>query len=74
MNLIPAYGRDYRSKKAVQADLDADKDFLIADISSPYDGKPINAAQLRAEGVRRVQIRYDRQRKVAIFSVQGGAT
>lgn len=42
MHLIPAYGRDYKSKKAIQADLEANKDFVIADISSQYDGKPVN--------------------------------
>lgn len=42
MTLTPAYGRDYKSAKDVKADWDANKDFIIADISSPYDGKPIN--------------------------------
>lgn len=38
--LIPAYGRDYTSAKAVKADFLTGKDFIIADITDPYDGKP----------------------------------
>lgn len=29
---VPAYGRDYKSGKAVQEDWDAGKDFLIQDL------------------------------------------
>lgn len=45
ITLVPAYGRDYKSGKAVQADWDANKDFLICDMFSPWDGKPINKEQ-----------------------------
>jgi hypothetical protein len=38
--LIPAYGRDYKSAKAAKADFFGGKDWIIADISDPYDGKP----------------------------------
>ena len=38
LTLVPAYGRDYKSAKEVQAAWDAGKDFRICDISSPYDG------------------------------------
>ena len=67
INLIPAYGRDYKSKAAVQVDLDAGKDFIIADISNRWDGKPINKADLSEYG--KVTIRYGRLRKVAVFEV-----
>ena len=56
LNLVPAYGRAYKSKKEVDADFDADKDFLIADISSPWDGKPVNKSQL--SDYDQVSIRY----------------
>ena len=42
LTLTPAYGRDYKNKKAVQADWQAGKDFIIASIMHPYDGKPMN--------------------------------
>lgn len=45
ITLLPAYGRDYKSGKAVQSDWDSNKDFLICDMFSPWDGKPINKAQ-----------------------------
>jgi hypothetical protein len=67
--LVPAYGRDYFSKKQVQADLDAEKDFVIADFSSPGDGKPINRAGLRALGYDRVVVRFSKLRKSNLFVV-----
>ena len=48
-HLTPAYGRDYRSKKEILADLEADKDFIFHDISSPWDGSPCNARALPRE-------------------------
>lgn len=67
--LIPAYGRDYFSKKQVQADLDAEKDFIIADFSNPWDGKPVNRADLRAVGYDRVVVRFSKLRKSNLFVV-----
>ncbi len=46
LTVIPAYGRDYKSAKAVAADFLANKDFMICDMSSPDDGRYINAEQL----------------------------
>jgi hypothetical protein len=46
LSVIPAYGRDYKSAKAVQSDFDANKDFQICDMSSPDDGRYVNAEQL----------------------------
>ena len=69
MTLTPAYGRDYKSKKAVQADLDAGKDFIIADFGHPYDGKPANHRDLKSEGLATVNIRYGNLRKVGVFKV-----
>jgi len=58
-SLTPAYGRDYKSKKAVEADWLAEKDF----IHQP-SGKYINRQQF-ARGVW-VNIRYSQQRKIAV--------
>jgi len=33
MTLVPAYGRDYTSKKAVEKDWKSGKDFIVADIT-----------------------------------------
>lgn len=52
--LSPAYGRDYKSKKAVLADWDANKDFIIENWNHPYCGKPANKEQIDDA----VQFRY----------------
>jgi hypothetical protein len=69
MHLIPAYGRDYKSKKEIQADLEANKDFVIADMSSQYDGKPVNLEQLQEAGERTINVRYKRLTEVTVFQV-----
>ena len=62
--LIPAYSRDYKTAKAVKADFDADKDFLISDAFDAYDGKPVNLSQLLTESPITVNIRFARQTKI----------
>ncbi len=69
MTLTPAYGRDYKSKRAVEADLAAGKDFIVNDIMSPWDGKPANARSLREAGIVRVNVRYSQLRKVCVVRV-----
>lgn len=71
LTLVPAYGRDYKSKRDLMADWDAGKDFIVQDMMSPYDGKPINKADALAAGVRNVNIRYKRMRSVAVIKVAG---
>ncbi len=64
--LVPAYGRDYRSKKAIQSDLKEGRlDFRICDVSSRYDGRYINGHDLSAEGYTSVWVRYGNLRKIA---------
>lgn len=69
MSLTPAYGRDYQSKAAVLADFNDNKDFIIADIMSRWDGKPANKSDLQAAGEKMVNIRYDNLRKVAVVKL-----
>lgn len=71
LTLVPAFGRDYKSKAEVQRDLDAGKDFIIATYGHRYDGKPANAESLRQAGVKTVNIRYKQQRSVGVFRVPG---
>jgi hypothetical protein len=71
LTLVPAYGRDYKSKAEVQRDLDAGKDFIIATYGHRYEGKPTNAEGLRQDGVKHVNIRYQQQRKIGVFQVPG---
>ena len=62
--LTPAYGRDYTSKKALLADFDKDKDFLMP------SGVPINKAQLVQMGVKRIRVRYAKLRKTDVIEVK----
>lgn len=70
ITLTPAYGRDYKSKAAVQADFDAGKDFIIADMFHKYSGKPANKQDLAKECAE-VMVRYDGLRKIAKFKTGG---
>ncbi len=69
ISLIPAYGRDYSSKKEVKEAYDSGKDFKIMDISNPWDGR--YTAKYELEGYKQVRIRYSKLRKVCIIK-QGG--
>jgi hypothetical protein len=62
LTLIPAYGRDYKSKKALLADWNANKDFQIATFG-PDCGRYINKAD--ADGLR-INIRYSKLTKIAM--------
>lgn len=68
--LIPAYGRDYKSIKEVKADWNSGKDFIIADLFDPYDGKYINIADAKGNGIGRVGIRYARLTKQVFIKVE----
>lgn len=65
MTLTPAYGRDYASKLAVIADLIAQKDFVDS-----WSGKPINLPQLHELGLKQVNVRYGKLRKVAVINLE----
>lgn len=58
----PAYGRDYKSKKAVLEDWNAGKDFRINCFAHPKDGSYVNKHD--AAPGETYNIRYDQQRKV----------
>ncbi len=67
IGVVPAYGRDYKSKKEVQADIDAGKDFVVSDFLHPYEGRAINAADARGAGIESFRVRYANQRKQGVF-------
>lgn len=68
LTLKPAYGRDYKSKKSVLLDFNANKDFIICDLSNRYDGKPINKQDM--ELGFRMQFRYNKNRNVFSHEVK----
>lgn len=65
VTLVPAYGRDYKSKKEVIKDWEENKDFIIQTIGHPYDGKVANRSDLAGESVK---IRYNNLRNVAVIN------
>jgi hypothetical protein len=69
MTVTPAYGRDYKSAKAAKADWEAGKDFIVADISDPYCGKPINIADAKGAGIATINIRYAATTKVTVVTI-----
>lgn len=68
MTLIPAYGRDYRTKAQVQADWDADRDFQC--VGSGAMGAYINRSGAVAAGLVTVSVRYAQNRKVCQIRVK----
>ena len=62
IQLVPAYGRDYKSQAEVQADWDANKDFWTADFFRGY-GVATNKEDCAGMGLR-VVIRYARGMKL----------
>lgn len=71
MTLTPAYGRDYKSRKAIVADLRADRDFLCnADENGPLMRPlPINRPQILEKGVKTINVRYKQLRSVCVIKV-----
>lgn len=65
--LIPAYGRDYKSKAEVLKDFLADKDFLIQSVGlNGYINK--SGIETDLPHVTSIQIRYKQQRQVAVLT------
>lgn len=56
--IVPAYGREYRNKAEVIADLEAEKDFTILDVFCTWDGMQCNRSDLLNAGYTEVKIRY----------------
>jgi hypothetical protein len=68
MTLTPAYGRDYKSQKAVKVDFDADKDFIVADFMHPSCGSYANKSDLEGE-YKEIYIRYHDLRKIMVIKL-----
>lgn len=64
ITLSPAYGRDYKSVKAVKEDFNSNKDFIIEDFHNPWCGKPANKSDLVKAGYTTANIRYNRRTKL----------
>lgn len=69
LTVVPAYGRDYKSKAAAVADWNEGKDFLVQDIGAGSDnGRYVSKRDLEGQQVT-VNIRYKRLTMVAPVKV-----
>lgn len=59
LEVVPAYGRDYKNQKTVKEDWNANKDF-----KDPWTGSYINKADADKMPELNVNVRYDNSRKV----------
>jgi len=66
INVLPAYGRDYKNKKEILKDYLDNKDFEVSDISN--NGK-VNKSDCLRYGVACLIIRYSNLRKTASINV-----
>ena len=65
LTLLPAYGRDYKSKKLIIDDLNNNKDFLE---SSSL--RAINKQQFKELNINSFNVRYDQQRKITNIKIK----
>ena len=61
--ICPAYGRDYKNLKDLEADFNADKDFITP------AGQYINKSQIIQEGMTSIQVRYAKKKKTTMIEV-----
>ena len=66
--VIPAYGRDYKTAKEAKEAWQAGQDFIIQNFFSPYDGKPINKQDAKPGEI--IGLRY--RQKTQLTIVKGG--
>ena len=69
MTLTPAYNRDYKNKKDVITDFNNNKDFIVNDIFSPYNGKACNKLDLENVNYKSVKLRYYKLQKICIVKL-----
>ena len=63
--LTPAYNRDYKNKNDVLTDFNNNKDFIVNDMFSPYNGKYCNKSDIK-NTYKSVKIRYNKLQKIII--------
>ena len=64
ITLLPAYGRDYKSKKLIIDDLNNNKDFLES-----TSLRAINKQQFKELNISSFNVRYDQQRKITNIKI-----
>jgi hypothetical protein len=70
LHVVPAYGRDYKSKKEILADWNAGKDFQICDMSCQNDGAYVNKEDAENDSALwEVHVRYAKLSKVMAIRI-----
>ena len=64
ITLLPAYGRDYKSKRVIIDDLNNNKDFLES-----TSLRAINKQQFKELNISSFNVRYDQQRKITNIKI-----
>ena len=65
IELLPAYGRDYKNKKEIIFALNSNLDFLES-----YSLKPINKQQFKDFKLNTVLVRYKKYTKIASINIK----
>lgn len=64
--LVPAYGRDYKSKKAAEESFKNGEDWIIADISNRWDSKPCSIRDMKPGEVK---LRYKKLTMLCVVKI-----
>lgn len=67
--LVPAYGRDYKSREEVERAFEAGKDFYLASI---FHGLRSYVSKRDFEAGDSVKLRYRQLTSVCVYKVKGG--
>ena len=65
LTLLPAYGRDYKSKRLIIDDLNNNKDFIES-----TSLRAINKQQFKELNISSFNVRYDQQRKITNIKIK----
>lgn len=61
LNLLAPLHPPIMNLRLLRKALDGERDFEVADISSPWSGQKATGKELRERGVKTVQVRYGRR-------------
>lgn len=63
--LLPAYGRDYKSAKEAKAAYIQGSDFILNDITSPWNGKYCSCRDFEGQEVK---LRYNKMKDATLVT------
>lgn len=69
LTVIPAYGRDYNSKKAVMEDWNANKDFLAVGMNGNGYINKAQVGDLKKDGFTGIHFRYKKQAQIHVLKL-----